>query len=152
MSPIYFHGKYNRYKEQMLRYKTLFFNTVTTISYAFSPMMKKSLHATRIKRCISGSDPLFHSVSQSPTSLCSHPLFGFHKHSASVDECQQVQFFYTWRNSMTHLCFIHIFLSNTILSDCPSAATATKFNRTWVTRLILYCHVTNIRFQHCEPK
>ena len=30
---------------------------------------------------------------QPTTSLCSYPLFGFLKHSAGVDECQQVPFF-----------------------------------------------------------
>jgi len=37
--------------EQILGYKILFFNIITTISYAFSPAMNKSLHAALIKIC-----------------------------------------------------------------------------------------------------
>jgi len=37
------------------------FNIVTTISYAFLPVMIKSLHATLIKIFTSGGDPLFQS-------------------------------------------------------------------------------------------
>jgi len=47
--------------EQILSYKTLFFNTVTTVNYATLPAMNKSLHAMLVKICTSGSDPLFHS-------------------------------------------------------------------------------------------
>jgi len=39
-----------------------------------------------------------------------------------LNEFQWEQFFSAWRNSMTHLCFICTSMSNTILSDCPSAA------------------------------
>ena len=35
--------------EQILSYKTLFVNIVTTISYAFSLAMSKSLHSTLVK-------------------------------------------------------------------------------------------------------
>ena len=38
--------------EKTLRYKTLFFNVVTTISYAFLPLVNKSLHATLVKVCM----------------------------------------------------------------------------------------------------
>jgi hypothetical protein len=47
--------------EQILSYKTLFFNIVTTISYALLPVMNKSLRATLVKICTSGGGPLFHS-------------------------------------------------------------------------------------------
>jgi hypothetical protein len=58
-----------------------------------------------------------------PTSaLCSHPLFSFCKHSASIHECQQVQIFSAWRNSMTCLCSIHTYMSDDILPDCSLAA------------------------------
>jgi len=43
----------------MLQY--IFFSTVNTISYAFSPAMNKSLHAMLIKICTSGGDLLFQS-------------------------------------------------------------------------------------------
>jgi predicted enzyme related to lactoylglutathione lyase len=40
--------------EQILSYKTLFFDTFTTIGYAFSPATNKSLHVTLVKICTSG--------------------------------------------------------------------------------------------------
>ena len=57
ISPVYFHGNHNRQREhnntiqieQILSYKTLFFSTANTISYAFLPAMHKSLHATLSK-------------------------------------------------------------------------------------------------------
>jgi hypothetical protein len=47
--------------EQILSYKTVFFDIVTTIGYALSPALNKSLHAALVKICTSGGDPLFHS-------------------------------------------------------------------------------------------
>jgi len=44
--------------ERIHSYKTLFCNVLPTISYAFSPVMNKSLHAVHIKICTSGGDPL----------------------------------------------------------------------------------------------
>ena len=44
--------------EQILRYKSLFFNIVTTISYVFPPEMNKSLHAVLGKICTSRGAPL----------------------------------------------------------------------------------------------
>lgn len=38
--------------EQILSYKTLFFNRVTTTSYALSQLMKERLYATLIKTCM----------------------------------------------------------------------------------------------------
>jgi len=38
--------------EQILIYKTLFSNTVTTISYALLPTMNKSMHAMLVKICM----------------------------------------------------------------------------------------------------
>jgi len=35
----------------------------------------------------------FTSLLPPTTSLCSHPLFGLHKHSTGINECQWVQFF-----------------------------------------------------------
>ena len=49
------------------------------------------------------------------------PLFGLHKCSASIDECQWVPFF-QHGGIYHHLCFIHTSMSDAILSDCPSAA------------------------------
>ena len=61
--PLSFHGNYSRYKEQnntehILSCKTLFINTVTTTSCAFSPAMNKSLHAVLVKICPTGGDSL----------------------------------------------------------------------------------------------
>jgi hypothetical protein len=45
------------------------------------------------------------------------------------------------------LCFIRTFMSDAILSDCPSAVicrTATKFNGILAARFNLYCHINNI--------
>jgi len=47
-------------------------------------------------------------------SLCSHPLFALHRHSASISECQ-FYFFFSWRNIMTYLSFMS--MSDTILSN-----------------------------------
>ena len=48
--------------EQILSYKTLYFDLVTTIGYALSPAMNKSLHTALVKICTSGGGPLFHSL------------------------------------------------------------------------------------------
>ena len=83
------------------------------------------------------------------TSVCTHSLFGLQKHSASINECQWVQFFYTWRNSVTHLGFIHTSVSDTTLSVCPSATIchmATTCKGVLVGRFSLYCCTTSIHF------
>ena len=51
--------------ETVLIYQTLFFHVITIISCAFSPVTSKSLHATFIRICTSGGDPLFHSCCDS---------------------------------------------------------------------------------------
>ena len=101
--------------EQILSYRTLHFNIVTAISYAFSPVINKSLHVTLVKICMAvwnvpclscccchcWNAPLI-------TSLNSHPLFGLHKYSASVDECQLCNFLCMEEFSDTpllYLCF-----------------------------------------------
>ena len=73
-------------------------------------------------------------TNQPTTSLCSHPLLGPRKCLESIDECQWVSSFSTWRNSIPHLRFIHTSMSDAILSDCPSAAichTATNVTEYW---------------------
>ena len=40
--------------------QNIFFSTVTTISYVFSPTISKSLHATLVKVCTNRGDPVFH--------------------------------------------------------------------------------------------
>jgi len=64
--------------EQILSYKTLFFDIVTTNGYALVPAMNKSLHAVLIKICISGGGPLFHSSYDSVVArkmLPTQPIF-----------------------------------------------------------------------------
>jgi len=57
--------------------QTPFFSIVTTISYAFSPVMNKDLHAMLIKICTTGGDPLSLSslmkqIMHYPSPHCSH--------------------------------------------------------------------------------
>ena len=75
-----------------------FFSSVTTISYAFSPVMNKSLHAVFLTICMTMAC-LSHGCcccwnARSTASLCSHPLFGLQKHSASISECQRGAIFF----------------------------------------------------------
>ena len=130
---------------QILKCKTLFLNTVITISYAFLPTVNKSLYVVLLKFCTSRDDTLSQSVSPTTTSVCSQPLFGLHKHSTSVNECQWVVFFSAWRNLMMYL--ICTSMSDAILADFPSAATChsiTKCNGILVGRFNLWCHITSI--------
>ena len=108
MPPIYFHENDNWYKDhnstvwyrKFLATK-LFFSVVTTISHSFLPTMSKSLHTVRVKiwmamqskACLSGH--CCHCWNAPPTiSLCSHLLFGLHKHSVSIKDCQWVPYFF----------------------------------------------------------
>jgi len=81
--------------EQILSYKTLFFNIVNAISYIFSlvtgicmPYLWKSTVAQMI-HCLC----CYYWNTPPTTSLCWHPPFCIHKHSASVDISQWGQFF-----------------------------------------------------------
>jgi len=79
--------------EQILSYKTQFFNMVTTINYVHLATANKSLHAAFVK-IISSGDPLLPLLKHTtPPSLCSHPLVGGCQRSGSIDECQWVLFF-----------------------------------------------------------
>jgi len=70
MPPNDFHGNhvdtkrtirlFNRTNSQSQN--ILFFNIVTTISYAFLPAVNKSLHAVLITICTSGGEPLLPSA------------------------------------------------------------------------------------------
>jgi len=71
---------------------------VTTISYAFSAVMNKGLHAALIKLCTNRNEPQLlwqcHCWNTPPTtSTCSNPLLALYKCSTSINECQWVQFF-----------------------------------------------------------
>jgi len=79
--------------EQILSYKTLFFNTVTTISVA-------CLRRTRAACCTctngtTGGDHCRHHHCRStpPPLTVPHPLVGLHQRSASADGCHWVPFF-----------------------------------------------------------
>ena len=139
--------------EQILSNNTLFSNTVTTISYAFSPAMNKNLHVTLIKVHSSRDDPLSPSPLLRCTTHCSHLLVGLHQHSANISECPRVPFFLQGGISIPPLCFICTSMSEAVLSDCPSAAiccTTIKCNGMLVGRFNLYCH-TNICLWYYGP-
>ena len=132
MPSIYFPGNYNRYKEhsnivwieQNLHYRTLVFSIITAVNYACFPSMNRSLHAMLIKICTNRGDPVLQlavlkctthsltvltSTSWSPETVSNHWWMSM----GAV--------FSTWRNSVTHLCFLYISTSGAIVSDCPSA-------------------------------
>jgi len=77
--------------EQILSYKTLFFDILTTIGYALSPAMNKSLHATLIKICTSGGGPLFHSSYDSIVARKMLPTQSiFHRSEQMEDRRRQI--------------------------------------------------------------
>ena len=62
--------------------------------------------------------------------------------------------FSSWRNLVTHLCFICTSTSDTILSDCPSVAIfpmATECNSIFSGRFSLCFHTTNTLRWYCGP-
>jgi len=72
--------------KQFLRYKTLFFSIVTTVSYLFPPAMNKSLNAVLRKSAqVEVTHCHHHHCWNAPptASLCSHPLFGLQKSLAT---------------------------------------------------------------------
>ena len=85
--------------EQILSYRTLFFPALSPpLAVHFCqqlPAMSDILHAVPIKICTRGDPQLLSPLLKcAPTaSLCSHPLLGLHRHSASTDECQWVPCF-----------------------------------------------------------
>ena len=55
--------------------------------------------------------------------------------------------FSAWRNLVSHFCIICTSMTDTTVSDCPSAAichTATTHNRILVGKFNLYCHTTHL--------
>ena len=120
---------------------TLFFNIVTTTRYAFLPAMNKSLHATLLKTYASRGDSLLPLLKRTTHCHCAHIhcLVSRNVQQASVNVSGG--HFSTWRNSVTHRCFICTSMSDTGLTDCPSAAichTATACKGMLVGRLNLY--------------
>jgi len=162
MPPVSFHGNYNRYKAHN---NAVWLSKFSATDHCFStwplvlaipllPVMNKSLNAVLIKICMAIQNMAYISYhcyycwnALPAASQCSHSLFGVPKCSASINKFQWMQFISEWRNSMTHLCFVRTSMSDSILSDCPSAAichTATTCDRTSVGKFSLYCHTTNI--------
>ena len=93
---------------QIFSYKTLFFNTITTISYAFLPAMNKGLHATLIKM-VSVEVTHHFSVSPPTSSLCSHSQeLSLHKPSASNNKCQWILFFFFYMEEFSDTLLLHL--------------------------------------------
>ena len=98
---------------------TIFFHTVTIISYAFLPAINNSLCTMLTKICTRGADSCHHRWNAPhTTSLCSHLLFGLHEHSANVSECQWVLIF-----PCGGIRF-HTFVSYTLPCQTPFCQTA----------------------------
>lgn len=77
-------------------------------------------------------------------SLCSHLLFGLHKHSASIDGYQWMLFFPQW-GIQWHTFTSDALSCQTHFLDCPSAViTAIQHNGTLAGRFNLYFHNTSI--------
>ena len=140
-------AQYHHLIEQILYYKTLFFSIVATVSYAFSPVMNKSLHAALITICTSKGDPLLLSPLLKYTIHCLtvRTSAGLYKHSASMNECQWVQFFphggiqLPTFASYTLPCQIPFCQTAPLL---PFVAQQQNMMRYW-WELSLYCHITD---------
>jgi len=145
MPPICLHENYNRYEEHnnaiwksKFSATKYYFLTVTIISYAFSPANEQEPACYTHNNLHSGGAPLL-----TPTTHhhCAHIhcLVSRNVQQASVNVSGG--HFSTWRNSVTHRCFICTSMSDTGLTDCPSAAichTATACKGMLVGRLNLY--------------
>lgn len=159
MSPIYFHGTNNRYKEHnktnwLSATKHYVSSRVTITIYLFSQVINKSLHVMLIKVCTNRGDHcLCHHCWNTPltTSLCSHSLFHLHVCSVSINEGCWVQFFSAWRNWVTYLSFIHTSMSDFVrLPHCYHLPQCNKLQREWlVGRFCLYNRSTNIDLWCC---
>jgi len=116
---------------RILSYKKLFFNIAC--SYALSPETACTSRGNQLLL-----SPQLKHITQHLTVLTSTVWSPetFSQHWwMSVDAI-----FSTWRNSVTHLSFIHTSMSDTIVSDCSSAAIchiATKLNGILVGKFIL---------------
>ena len=145
LPPVYFHGNYNKeYSliEKILSYKTLFFNIVTTFCYAFLPACH-SYKNPHQQKCPTVTTAEMHH----PPPHCAHihwlVSINVQQVSVNVSGCC---FFCMEEFSYTPLLRPY-FMSDAILSDCPSAAIchiATKRNGMLVRRVNLCCHITNI--------
>ena len=136
--------------EQILSYKALVFSTVITWLICYRQWWTRVCMLCSWKlhqgRCITVAV----TTAERHCSL-SHCLMSINFQQLSVNVNA---IFSAWRNSVTPLCFMHTFMSNAILSDCPSAAichAATKCNGILLGRFSLYCRTSNICLWHCGP-
>ena len=124
----------------------LFFNVVTTIQLWISASDQqepaccvcKNLHQ---QKWLTTTTAKMHH----PLSHCAHIycLFSRNVQQASVNVNGR-HFFPAWRNSITHLCFICISMSDATMSDCSSAAIchmATTRKKILVWRFSLHHHL-----------
>ena len=108
MPPIYFHGNYNRYKEQITLFgrensqlqNTIFSTQSLPLADSHRWAGRDALHFMAWQLCLAIQNMVCLShccchcwYAPPTTSLCSYQVFGFHKCSASIDECQLVQLF-----------------------------------------------------------
>ena len=79
--------------EQILSYKTLFFNVIITLSYVFLPTMNKILYAVLVKICTSGDDLQSLSSVLKGTTHCLTVLTSTVWSPSVFNKCQWVPFF-----------------------------------------------------------
>ena len=100
-----------------------------------------------VKICTSEAEPLFHSSYDDIVSETHHPpAHCAHIHCLASINLQQASV--NVKGCIFSPLFHTCSMSDTILSDCPSAAichTATKFNGILVGKFSFYCHTTDIQ-------
>ena len=103
---------------QIVSYKTIFFNVVSTINDSFLPAINKSQYVMLIKICTSWCDSLLKSSTHHLTVLT--PAIWSPK---MFSKCQGMSvvaiFFSAERNSLTHLCFICTSMSKSFCQTAP---------------------------------
>ena len=95
--PVYSHGKYNTEHNNSIWYRFDSWEFAVCqhwgidVSCALSPVMNKSCMLCSSRSApgeVTHCSPLLKCITH--PSLCSHPLFGLHKHSASANGCRWV--------------------------------------------------------------
>lgn len=139
MTPIYFHVNYN--EDHKFSVTEHFFATPSPLlAMHFQHQRKKS--SLLVKMCTSRGYPLLH---RGYDGLCFTSLLALLKGTAYyltmltstvqsaemfsrcrwMSVCAVFIFFSMWRNLIPHLCFTHTYMSNAMLSNCPSSAICT---------------------------
>ena len=114
--------------------------------------MNRSLHAALVKICMAIGNAAClpyccHHCWNTPSiaSLCSYPLFGLHKCSPNIEECQWVQFFpcrgIQFHNFASYTISCHLHCITTLL--CCHLWHSNKCNGILTGRFHLYCHTTD---------